>query len=249
MLCRKQVILKALADSSLDYNYNYELMKNIYKAVDTMDKLKGQLLHESGFIVDGKKFKLFTFTLLFKGATFKKQSIDVCYGDTVTLVVSGKQEIVEDIIKALELKKVLKIFDTSLEVAEVLTDKRVYLKKTTLYKTYSPIIESIHDGEKIVYLAPNQSKFYNALAQNLLRKYRLIYGEEYTGELYFDIENVLTIKNKNIHNIKGNFAKGYGNYNIWIEADIKMQKIAYYLGIGQKNAMGAGCLGFITGRG
>lgn len=39
-----------------------------------------------------------------------------------------------------------------------------------------------------------QEEFYKALHDNLMKKYKLIYNKEYTGEVYFDIEDVLSVK-------------------------------------------------------
>lgn len=44
-----------------------------------------------------------------------------------------------------------------------------------------------------------QEEFYKALHDNLGNKYKLIHNKEYTGELYFDIEDVLAVK-KEIYN-------------------------------------------------
>ena len=81
-----------------------------------------------------------------------------------------------------------------------------------------------------------------------MRKYKAIYNKDYSGELFFDIEDVLKVKKKYITDIKDGFLIGYTDFEIFIEADIDMQKVAYYLGLGQNNSIGMGSLSYITGR-
>ena len=51
---------------------------------------------------------------------------------------------------------------------------------------------------------------------------------------------------KEICKDKARWVKGH-TYNIWIQADKDMQKIIYYLGLGQNSSIGCGCLSIITG--
>ena len=120
-----------------------------------------------------------------------------------------------------------------------------------LYKVRTPVVESIYNEEenKVIYLNVAQQEFYSALGQNLLRKYEIIYNKKYEGELYFDIENILNAKKKYITKIKENgYLIGYTNFEIFVQADVDMQKVAYYCGLGQNNSIGMGLVTFITGR-
>ena len=145
----------------------------------------------------------------------------------------------------------LNLFGCQLEPTELLNDEPIKFKNKMLYKVCSPIVEKTYDAEKSItrYTNPMQKEFYTALAQNLKRKYKLIYDKEYEGELHFDIDNTLKIKNKAINLIKGNGQiKGTGKYEIWVQADRDMQRVVYYCGLGQNNSTGAGFLNYIVGR-
>ena len=111
-----------------------------------------------------------------------------------------------------------------------------------LYKAISPIVTTtINNNGYIVSLRPYVEKYYVNLANNLKKKYKIIYGEEFEKlPLYFDIDNVLDMREKS-HVIKGIFKIGY-LYDIWVETTPKMQRIIYYLGLGENNASGAGCM-------
>ena len=90
---------------------------------------------------------------------------------------------------------------------------------------------------------------YKILAHNLMRKYKLVYGKEYEGEIFFDIENTLKVKKKLISKIKSEFIIiGYSGFELFIEADKDMQKIAYYCGLGGYNSLGMGSVNYIMSR-
>ncbi|VHR22069.1 CRISPR-associated protein cas6 [Clostridioides difficile] len=130
-------------------------------------------------------------------------------------------------------------------------DSKIGFNSITLYKVRSPIVASLYDlkSKKQVYLNPMQEEFYKALHDNLMKKYKLIYNKEYTGEVYFDIEDVLSVKKKYVTNIKGKgFVIGYTDFEIFVEADKDMQKVIYYCGLGEKNSIGMGLLTYITSR-
>ena len=96
------------------------------------------------------------------------------------------------------------------------------------------------------YLSPFHGNIYfKNLDGNAKKKYKAIYGKEFDGNVYFDIDNVDAIKYKSIHFKNGNIP-AY-KYDIWVEATPEMQKIIYYLGLGQNTSIGAGCLSYITG--
>jgi CRISPR-associated endoribonuclease Cas6 len=247
MLCRNQLIFQAQTDGIINFNWNYPQMKNNYEAFTLQDKEKSKWLHNEGFIVDDKKFKLINFSLLFNNKITNK-GFEIKKGDIIKMPLSGKKELVNDIIKGFIKQDSFNLYDCSFKMTNVEQDRSFNFKKQMLYKVVTPIVESIYDnGQK--YLSVYDNRYYNALAQNLKRKYQAVYGKKYEGELYFDIENILKAKEKVIHNIKDKgIIKGYGNFELWIEADIDMQKIAYYCGMGQNSSLGAGFLTYITGR-
>lgn len=247
MLSRVNLIFEIQNNGILNYNYQYKLMKIIYEALTQYDQDMAQHLHSKGYKIDNKIFKLFNYTMLFKDAEFDKDGIVLTKNNIVKLVFTGKQSIVNNVVKGFIKTQSFNIDGVDFRLSNMENDKQIAFKKKMLYKVVSPIIESIYE-EEIKYLTPFDNRFYEALSKNLYRKYELIYGKKYTGKLYFDIENVLTIKKKTINDIKNGYHIGYGNFNIWVEADSTMQKVAYYCGLGQNNSIGAGLLTYITGR-
>lgn len=243
---RHFVQLKVKKNCKLTYEYRYPLLKLIYKALEKEDKEKAKKLHGYGYRVENKPFKLLNPILLFKNAVFNENYIQLESEDIIELMLSGTEENINLIIKNLIKTSEIELCNCKFQVVNIRQDKQIKFKRQMLYKVISQVVESTYDN-RVKYLSPYQPQFYAALAQNLKRKYELIYEEEYKDEIYFDIENVLTIKKKKIQNIKEEgYRIGYGNFNIWIEASIKMQRVAYYTGLGQANMLGAGALIHLT---
>ncbi|AKN31464.1 CRISPR-associated protein Cas6 [Clostridium carboxidivorans P7] len=237
-------------DCILNYNYQYKLLQVLYSAYSFQNQTNAKIFHDEGFNIDNKKFKLINTCLMFEDANFLNEGIELKKCENVKIMLSGVEDVINEIVKGLlKMHKVI-IDNCNFTIEGVSTDKKkINYKKTILYKVLTMVIESIYENGKIKYLSIYNNKFYNALAQNLRRKYKLIYNEDFDDELFFDIENILTVKKKKINNIKDNgYLVGYGNFNIWIYTSVKMQKVIYYCGIGQNNTLGAGVLINLTSK-
>lgn len=246
-MIRKQVIYKPTKEVVLPYNYQYDVMKNIYYYMSVADDVLSKRLHNDGYRVDtGHVYKLFNYTLLFEGAKFTQDGIVCNKNSTIKLILSGKKNIIQKILKGLLHVKKIKIEDSEIPLQNIEDDKKVFFKPIMLYDTLSPVVEStLDDDKKVIYQTPYESNYYKNLAENAKRKYQLVYGREFKGKLFFDIDDALNIKDKFIQ-IKDGGVKGY-QYNVWIETDRDMQRVIYYLGLGQNSSTGCGCLNFVTG--
>lgn len=249
-MIRKQIIYKAPGDIKLDYNYNYDIMKNIYYYMSIADDVLHRRVHDEGYRVEsGHVFKLFNFTLLFENADFNSKGVFCNESTRVKLIISGSKDIVKKILKGILHVKKLKIGESEIKLENIEDDKRVGFKEIMLYGALSPVVETTkHEVEgqlKKKYLSIYESEYYRNLSENAKRKYELVYGKPYEGNIFFDIDDALKVKEKSVK-FKNEWIRGY-KYDIWIEADQDMQKVIYYLGLGQNSSIGMGCLNFITG--
>ena len=244
MLIRKEYLFKPSIPCSIDYNYQHDIMQNIYYYLSTVNKDIEKSLYNEGYRHEsGHRFKLFGHTLRFKNAKFNKENIVLNEDSIVSLIITGKTDVIRNIANGLLHVKKIKINNLELKLFSANDDSKIKFKKIMLYKTLSPVVESTKNNK---FYSPYESEYYINLVNNLKRKYQLMHGKEYTDEIYFDIENALDIKKK-CFKMKNGYINGY-NYNIWVEASPDMQKIIYYLGLGQNNSVGAGILSYITGR-
>jgi len=248
MLSRKYLKFIAKNDTVLSYDNNYILSVILYKKMSLFNKEFGEFLHDTGYISKNKKakkMKLFNYSLIFNNLDMISDGIKIKKGNVIQLAITGYKQPLNAILQGFLMDSTLKINESIFEMTEVITDKNVKFNKINIYKPLSPVIESVWN-EKVKFLTPYQVEYYNAIKQNLMRKYEIIYNKPYKGELKLMIENMLDVRPKTI-NVKKGYLQGYGKFNILIQADRDMQKVAYYCGLGQNNSMGAGYMEYITG--
>jgi len=248
MLSRKVIVIKSLQDGYLNYDYQYEVSKIIYNKITLFDKEYAKMLHDEGNKSTddkGKKFKLFNFALMFKDKKMVSEGIKLYKDDTIELIISGQNKVINALLQGLIINKKFNISNMIFDVSTIKNDKKVKFNKINIYKAITPMVESIYDNG-IKYLNPYQIEYYNAIKQNLNRKYSIIYGKDYTGELKIMIEDILKVKEKTF-NIKQGYIRGYAKFEVLVQSDKDMQKVAYYCGLGQNSSLGAGFLDYITG--
>lgn len=250
-LDKKIITLLVEEDLKINYNYNYSFMKELYKLMSSIDSKRTKDIHENGFKIDNKIYKLFNFQIYFEGANYNNENIEVKKNSLIKLNISGVTSVLNLIFKGILKNGGIEIDGHKFKINNVEDDKKIKFNKIMLYKVRSPIVESIYNSEmkKAEFLNPYDERYYNALGKNLLRKHKIIYGKEYTGDLFFEIEDFIKIKKKFIKDInKNGFVMGFTDFEIYIEADPEMQKIAYMIGLGQNNSIGMGNISYICGR-
>lgn len=248
MLSRLYLKVKALEDSLLPYDYHQPIQCELYKKMTLFNKEYSKFLHEEGYRSKDKKekrMKLFNFGFNFYNLNMCSDGIIIKKGGEIKLCVSGFKEPLNAILQGFLINNKINVNGIEFQFTGIDKKDKVRFNKINIYKPLNPIIESKWD-EKIIYLSPYQIEYYDALKQNLLRKYELIYNKEYTGELKMMIDNMLDVKPKTIK-IKNNYLQGYGKFNILVQAEKDMQKVVYYCGLGQNNSLGAGYLEYIDG--
>ncbi len=241
-LVRRKIIFKPDKKIELPYDYNHDVMKAIYYYISVVDEKQERFLHNEGYKVEDKhRFKLFNFALRFGNADFKKDFIEVNENSNIILILSGVDKVVNSILRGLLHIKQIRINDNYIPLYDIKKDGYKPFNKVMLYETLSPVVTTtMNDNGYTVSLKPYVDKYYINLAENLMKKYKLVYNEDFKGPLFFDINDVLNMKEKS-HRIKGIYKLGY-LYDMWVETTIKMQRIIYYLGLGENNSTGAGCM-------
>ncbi|WP_297522161.1 CRISPR-associated endoribonuclease Cas6 [uncultured Clostridium sp.] len=250
-LDRKIIKFLVTEDKVLNYNYQYALMQEMYKLMAMVDKTRAQRVHNIGFEVDNKKYKLFNFHVYFEGAKYARGGIEIKQGSIVKLTISGVNQVLNLLFKGILKAGELKVDNCKLTLKSVDDDKKFRFSKIMLYKVRNPIVETTFNPKtkKAEFLNPCDMRYYEALGKNLLRKYEAIYNKKYEGELFFEIEDFCKIKQKFIKDInKDGFVIGFTNFELYIQADADMQKVAYNCGLGQNNSIGMGNISYICGR-
>ncbi len=153
---------------------------------------------------------------------------------------SPKKNIVVALVNGLLEKGEIEIAKAKFILSSIEVLKEKEIKGNETFATLSPIsvttAKKENGGLKIVDLYPDEPKFYENLRNNLIKKYRLLYGKEPENE-ELDIK-VIKAKPKRI--------KIKNTYHRCVEMVFKARgsrellEMGYKAGFGERNSMGFG---------
>ncbi|HET54420.1 MAG TPA: CRISPR-associated endoribonuclease Cas6 [Ignavibacteria bacterium] len=240
---RIEASFRSEKDVLLPVAHNHLVQALIYNHID--EKL-ANFLHDEGFVVGKRHFKLFTFSRLSGKVSFisklKKFKIESPFG----LVISSPVEsflpsLAENFLRKENLNlNGSKIFVDSINVHGTPSfDSEVEIKMLSPMTVYSTL-ETKDGRKKTYYYKPFEDEFSELIKQNLLKKYRAFYKQE-PKDLNFSIAPIgITSKHRKIVDYKGLVIEGWmGKYKL--EGNPELIKLGYDTGLGAKNSQGFGC--------
>lgn len=245
-------------DVELNVNYYYQLSSAIYLLLKFGSEDFAAFLHDRGYSLNGKSFKLFSFALQFNKMIIIGSKIKML-NPNATLFVCAP--FLDEFIKTFVIGSFNRTFlnlnfgpDTikfRIKNMELLPEP--IFTPVMEFKLYSPIVLSVRKDfrgkEDAHYLrADNVEEVSVQLTKNLLNKYLLINNKEFSGEQlslkwsekYLSTHNRITKKitiNENGRypiDIIGMFAP------FTLTGPTELMKIGYDTGFGEKNSMGFG---------
>jgi len=239
----------------LPLSYQYELSAFIYKAIAQADRDYSFWLHENGFRLYGRQFKLFTFSnlLIPQYKIDKEQGRIRIESDRIEWLVSFLPETsTEKFAFGLFSEQVFQIGDKKstvqfrIEQIELLPAPVFDYRMT--FKTLSPVCIPFREVNSRYsnYLSPDAQEVPGIVLSNLLNKYHTFYGKPYGKESDFSFEVTSQPKPKLIaikagtpetSNIRGFM------FDFRMKAPVELMKIMYDAGLGEKNSIGFGMVG------
>lgn len=228
----------------LPVHYNYALQGFIY---NNLSESLSNNLHDNGFKINKKNFKLFTFSNILQRG--KRLADKLEFGETVTFFFSSPiKQIVEDIANNLTKKDRGVLWNNYVVCTSIRQYKTPYFQDKVTIHTLSPI--TIHttfleEEDRVnYYYKPTQRKFNQLITKNAINKYNawaqatdhdlLQYGElklvpkQYNPKFdtkYVYYKNTLVMGSTGIFELQGTPRL------IWI---------TYEAGLGDKNSQGFG---------
>lgn len=255
---RLKLKLKLKDSRIIPVNYNYQLSSAIYNLLQFGSSEFSEFLHNEGFKIEGRNYKLFTFALRIKKPRLYGNLLEIVDSEATLYITTP---IAEKFIKSFVIgtfsQKRIEINGDNIHTVFNIDQMEIVpepeFSEEMKFISMSPIILStkkIYDGKlKQYYLRPEDSEsINNVLTNNLINKYKLIYNKEQNEdrvELEWD-ENYLS-KNKRItKKITLNVVKESPQEVIGMQAPFfirgnpELIKIGYMSGFGEKNSMGFG---------
>lgn len=242
-----------LKEINLPANYNYLIQSMIY---NNLDPEVSEKLHNEGFMLNGKHFRLFTFSLLSSHKySFNRDTKTISFKLPISLQVGilDKQICNSFLSYVLNTDKItigenqLQISNLSIINSDELTKG---IESPKLIKMVSPvtIYETLYtDGRKITnYLDPFNSKFETAVIENLQRKAKAYFGSTFPlNETVFFHPVRVNENDKVITTFKNTVIIGWlGIYELSLPT--YLWRIAFDSGLGSKNSQGFGMFDIIT---
>lgn len=231
----------------LPIQYNHILHALILKSLD--NKQYQKFIHDTGYEVNKRKYKMYTFSKLQGKFRLNKEKRTVTYFNKATLLISSYDEkFTNFIINNIACKDTLEIKGQQAAVGAVETsffnvqdeELKVYTKSPiTVYSTFEK------DGKnKTYYYSPYESEFSELIRNNLIKKYKAYHGKEPENKnLSIELLNRRKPK-ESVVIYKGILVKGWNGEYI-MRGSKELLNLAYNAGVGSKNSQGFGCIELI----
>jgi len=240
---RGKITILKQSKALIDYNYQYGIASMLYKKLAESDVELANEAHSH------QGFKYYTFSNLIledrkpsrNGLNFNRAHFYLSSPDTRFI-----KSFTEGLLMNPEfyLKGVQKMADFTIQEIEILPQPE--FNKECTFKTLSPIYVKTqrYQGERLKEhdLYPNEPKFYENLHKNLIERYTEFHNKTPEKD-HFEITKTGNIKLKRIK-----IAENYRRctlLTLHIQSTPELLQFAYDAGLGEKNAMGFGCIDII----
>ena len=238
----------------LPINYQYELSSWIYKVIERADPQYSAFLHNQGFQLDGKRFKMFTFSHLDTRPYQVEGNRIRLLGKEISLTIRfAVDSSLGNFITGLFLQQRFGLGDkynvVDFEVIAVETVAPPVFQTTMVYQCLSPIcVSRPRDDRSAEYLSPEIPGYGRQLVQNLVRKAGALVGsaESSAQELpEFRFRLLNTPRKKGLHiraHTEGHTQVIGYLFHFELTAPVELHELGYDAGFGEKNSIGFGCV-------
>ena len=217
-------------------NYNYPLSSAILRKIARVNEDLAAELHKSS------PFKPLVFSrLIFNKVEGVTSQGFLVTGNFANLYISTpKKEVEGAIVEGLLEDPWIEIKGCRLKVVDI---TKVRFRGAKRWLTLSPVVVATKREGKKWFLSPSEPEFYQELIQNALDKYRFFLGREYRERI--SLEEIGGVRGTRVL-IKNTMVFAY-DLSFSLRAEEEMVKLLWDVGLGEKNALGFGMMGYEDG--
>jgi CRISPR-associated endoribonuclease Cas6 len=230
--------------------YNYLIQSMIYRNISPG---LADFLHDHGYIINGRQFKLFTFSRL-EGRFIMRKDKKIEFTSPVQLTVASAvekflRELAEGMLRNDNLNiNGQRLILESVGVSQPLEDEdfgeEITIKMLSPMVAYNTVERD--NRSRTYYFSPWDEWFSELIRSNLEKKYKLVTGGTTGGDIQIIPIGPRDEKYCKVLDYKKTVVKGWlGIYKV--RGDKRLMKIAYDTGLGSKNPQGFGCFEIIGG--
>lgn len=259
--------LRRLSDPAIiPINYQYELSAWIYRVLAEGDAAFSDWLHREGYRIEGKQFKLFTFSGLdiprFRRQEDRLEVISREVGLQVSFCLApSASHFLSGLFRAQRFGLGDRLSRADFEVLRVELLPAPAMGDVAHFRSLSPVCIATARNEggrrKAKYHSPEEAGYGPLLFANLLDKYhaarQVLRDDPDTGA--FDEKTMgfrlLSAPQSRLvtlaaHTPRQTQVRGF-LFDFEMKAPPELLQFAYEAGVGEKNSMGFGCVGMIEG--
>lgn len=228
----------SINDIILPLDYNYHIQSFLYNHISPE---LGNFLHDHGFELERRKFKMFTFSRLQGKYRIMKDKIKF-FSPVYLTISSPLNRFISELGNTLLKTDNLRIFKNRVHVESIKVHPEPEIKDEIKIKMLSPVVVYstliTKDGKKkTYYYSPYEDEFTELIDKNLRKKYEALYRKKPRARK-LKIKIVSKPKEK-IVKYRGTIIKGWMGTFI-LNGNRKLLKLSYYSGLGSKNSQGFG---------
>ena len=239
---------------SVPVQYNHLVQGLVYH---NLDRVLSKWLHEEGYVLGKRRFKLFTFSRLFGEREMRDAYISFA-GPVHFYLGAVDAQVLGSLAEHLLTKPAVRFGNSRCRVAEVGVEPepRIDGARPVLVEALAPItaystLQTPDGRKKTYYYAPQEAEWGESLVTNLGRKAK---AAGWAADVDEDLRGAWVRPRKvrsadqKVLNFKGTVIKGWtGLYEVNLPEPYF--RLAYDAGFGAKNAQGFGMVGMVNGRG
>lgn len=240
---RAYVTLKFNKPLIMPIQYNHIMQAVVLKWIN--DEKYTTYLHDKGFALEKRVFKLYTFSRLEGDCKYDREKSRLVFKSFAKFTISTADEnFLDYVVRTAIVNDTMSILGQEVYVdnvrcmhMDIMSEKRIHtLSPIVTYSTFE------HDGrKKTYYYNPMEEEFSRLIKENLVKKYIAFNGKE-PSEREFTIKPAPNGRLKeSIVIYKGTVIKGW-NGDFIISGSPELLTIGYNAGLGSKNAQGFGCI-------
>ncbi|NHV60729.1 MAG: CRISPR-associated endoribonuclease Cas6 [Candidatus Verstraetearchaeota archaeon] len=237
---RVSLILDAKEDNGLilPICYNYLIQAAIY---NNISEQLANFLHDKGFLIGKRAFKLFTFSRLIGRYELDKAKRKIVYsGDFCLQISSPIERFIEELAGTIARKGSIILGDKKVTVKEMIFPPQPKIKGEVEIRTLSPITVystlMTHEGKKkTYYYSPYEKEFSKFIDLNAKKKYTILKGKNIKSNIKIDPLKVREV----IVLYKGTVVRGWMG-TFCLSGSTSLINVVYDAGIGAKNSQGFG---------
>ncbi len=221
----------------LSIGYNRSLQGMIYSLLNYEYR---DFLHDKGYMIGDRRFKLFTYSRLI--GIFKIKGSYIVFNNNISLLVSSPiPQFIEELCNNLIKQYIINLEINKLRVSSITFLKEPSIGHEVFVKTLSPItvystLYTRKGKKKTYYYSPYEDEFDDIISENLIKKFELLTNKSMNNRI--TIEPVRRIREVTIK-FKGTLVKGWiGNFHL--KGEPELLRVGYECGFGSKNSAGFG---------